>query len=129
MPPRHRSRLMYRRSRLSLVIKMLIDKVFLQTISKLTVLTCHHRIHSRTVLFNQSTQLMHLSAIIIKHLLIKHARTETIARFLKTSRPEQGSDSFSWRKNRDATPQELPFPRYLPLSYYTSQTKATSAKI
>ena len=39
-------------------------------------------IHSRTVLFNWSTQLMHLSAIIIKRLVIKHARAETLARFL-----------------------------------------------
>ena len=40
------------------------------------------RIHSRIVLFNRSTQPMHLSAIIIKHSVIKPARAETPARFL-----------------------------------------------
>ena len=74
--------IMHRQNRLYLVIKMLIDKVFSQTFSKLAVLTCCRRIHSRTVLFNRSTQLMHLSAIIIKHSVIKHARAETLVHFL-----------------------------------------------
>ena len=37
---------------------------FLRTLSKIVVLTHRRRIHSKIMLFNRSTQLMHLSAII-----------------------------------------------------------------
>ena len=37
-----------------LVTKIIIDKVFLQTLNKIVVLTCRRRSHSRTMLFNRS---------------------------------------------------------------------------
>ena len=84
VPQTHHSCLhvMHRQNRLYLVIKMITDKVFSKTFSKLAVLTCRRRIHSRIVLLIRSAQLMHLSAIIIKHSVIKQARAETLAHLL-----------------------------------------------
>ena len=59
------------------------DKVFLQTLKKIVVPTCHRRTHSRTMLFNRSIQLMHLSAIITKHPLQSTHVQRTLRIFFK----------------------------------------------
>ena len=51
------------------------------TLNKIVVLMHHSRIHSKIMLFNRSIQLMHLSAIITKHSVTKHARAQNFASF------------------------------------------------
>ena len=85
------------------VTKMLLDKMFPRIIKKIVVLTHRCRIYSKITLFNRSTQPMHLSVFITKHLVTEHAHAENLARFLQTSRPEQGSDSCIWRNSRGTT--------------------------
>ena len=48
----------------------------------IVVLTFCCYIYSKIMLFNRPTQPMHLFAIIIKHLVIKHTCAETLVRFL-----------------------------------------------
>ena len=105
------------------------DKVLSQILTKIAVRTYRRQTHSKILLRNRSIWLMHLFATITKPSVIKHARVETLANFFKTVKPEQGSDSCTWRNNRGTTPRKLHFPSYFPISYCTSQTNAINANI
>ena len=62
-------------NRLYLITKMLLDKMFSQIIKKMVVLAHRRRKYGKIMLFNRSTQPMHLFVFITKHSVTEHART------------------------------------------------------